>query len=651
MKLARMITSAALCGATLLAASATGETVTKKVLLLNGNPGAALTTGQKILPTSGGSFTVALWLKIVPSKCANRTDDTIFFQATARASVGLRYDKTNAKLRFVRFSAYSDAYGATQNVAIDAPTDEAWHFVAAVYDKTAQELRLYLDDVCTVTTGCKDTITPSTGNFQMGNYIHNSGDRYFGGGFAEYSVWNSALSTEKLSALHWARPSGDDLEGCIAYWPFDENNGGTTARDLSANNYAVTIPTKQSGGVPIYNLTSVDDFPAGFNEGDTRIFIDVDIVYPESEVQVDVTDATMKDGKYLQGSTATFTASAIKAGLVFDRWWGNVPDELVFDESITLTIDDSKRIAPLYRDTTWVYDNKILTDGYWKLNASISGDEVTVSSVKDYIPMASLDFSKPMVDAEGNPCKAVSFSGQVFFGYTSLRDVKLPNSLRYIGCYENQYNINGCFDGCTAITNIAPLLPPTITYLAPEAFADCWSIRGDLVLGGGAADLDCRPSPSWGRGSQFYNTAIDSLTLLKGFRTVSPSMFSTCFNLKRVEIAKGSVTNILSSGFNKCTRVTEFVMPERPELIEATAFNGWTSNQCRFVVHAADPGWAAYMADAANFISWDALDANTRAGYKTKFVGQTKPLGLSLANPKNQWLCNDSNGGMKILFR
>ena len=647
MKLARMITSAALCGATLLAASATAQTKTVLTTLKKAantdkvESAANMTVGK-------GPASYSVFFKIDADKTWDKGSVKYMSKIIGIGTFVIGcYKNTSGTLRLCALCK-PNANNWTSIDVCDAPTDGKWHH--AVFTMAASSVKsavFYLDGESVYTgtpvIGVSESMPASLFVNNIQNKSYQAGA--FGGSLAEASIWNRVLSAEEVLALKAGRPDSTALNnGCLGFWPLEDEPDQTTAADLLGA-HDLTISS-----TAVFNFTTTDDFP-DYAIGDTTIYVPIHRLYPTNLVEVVIgPGASVKDDMFEKDTKVTFIATAKDPSVKFVRWLGDVPSAIAFDNEIELVADMEKTVYPIF-ETPWVYSSKKLSDGYWTLNASISGDEVTVNSVAGCIPAGILDFSKPMVDAEGNPCKVVSFSGQVFFGYTSLRDVKLPNSLRYIGCYENQYNINGCFDGCTAITNMAPLLPSTITYLAPEVFADCWSLRGDLVLGGGAADLDCRPSPSWGRGSQFYNTAIDSLTLLKGFRTVSPSMFSTCFNLKRVEIAKGSVTNILSSGFNKCTKVTEFVMPERPELIEATAFNGWTSNQCRFVVHAADPGWAAYMADAANFISWDALDANTRAGYKTKFVGQTKPLGLSLANPKNQWLCSDSNGGMKILFR
>lgn len=660
MNLARMIANAALCGATLLAASATAQTKTVLTPLKKSAWNASVASSATI-SIGTGPLSYSFFFKIDPDLCWN-TGTFSYNSGNMAKIIGIGpnmvgYFASDTGTNLI-FRYHHNQYNRYNVELCEAPTDGKWHHavmtVSASKDKSCA---FYLDGEAVYTgaqvIGYKDDNQQMSLMVNKGAYESQSGA--FGGSLAEVSVWNRVLTAEDVLALKTGRPDSTALNnGCLAFWPMEEDADTTEVEDILGG-YPLTISSSAT-----HNFVSVDDFPE-YAIGDSTVYVPIHRLYPTNRVTVAIgEDASVKNDMFEKDTTVTFTATAGGESDRFVRWYGDVPEDQAFNSTITIVADQEKTVVP-YFAFDWLYDTtaKKMSDGYWTVGASLTTGttNLKLGSPTESHQLPLLDLTKRIEDGESVSYALTGVAGAAFDSNTILEELWLPDSLEAV---DSNLNVNwsqGAFAACTHLKKVVPFMPTTIAVIGERMFDGCSSLAGDLVLGGGDAECVVRQTTktSSGKtavyGQQFASTKITGVTVKPSVHSLPLSVFNGCSALTNVVFEKGSVTNISNSAFANCTKVTEFVMPERPELIEATAFNGWTSNQCRFVVHAADPGWAAYMADAANFISWDALDANTRAGYKTKFVGQTKPLGLSLANPKNQWLCNDSNGGMKILFR
>ena len=647
------------------AVTAAADTVTRGVLQLNAtlDKNSRSATAKPITAKNTG-YTVALWMKIDDSKCANRTDDIIWSEpSSGGGETAFYYNKTDKKFRMIRYSGYNGA-SADKVFDADAPTDGGWHFVAGVFDRANARFRIYVDDVCSESTAINvNDVTPQT-CFRIGTFDDNSNHKYFGGCMAEMSVWNSALSTEQLQALHWKLPSGDGFTGCIAYWPMDEANHGTNVRDISGGTeYPITLAAIKVGktDTPAHDLTEVDDFPAEFDAGDTRVFLAVNTQYRSDVSDIVVTDATQDDnGKFLKDAPATFTATSKAPGVTFVRWFGDVPEESVSNATVTIMVDEEKTIVPYFTGIDWLYDPtaKTICDGAWTIGVTVSEDRMTLSSKKNAFSIPYVDLAKRVADAEGNEYVIVSLSTEVFCRNKAIEEVVLPETLETTSAWFDQNdNRNATFLECTSLRSVTPLVPASMTVLGEMAFRGCTSLAGEVTLGGGEAELEVRQSSftqvgkTQTHGDQFYNTKITGVTVKNTVHSLPLNVFSGCSALSNVVFEAGSITNIASSAFANCKKVTDFAMPERPEGIADNAFSGWTARQCRFVIHASEPRWAAYLADSANFTPWGELDADTKAAYRAKFGRGRRPMGLSLTLPANQWLVSDQAPGLTVLVR
>ena len=597
---------------------------------------AALTTGQKLAP--GTSFTLTGWVKL--DKAAMTKGYIMGQQGDAQFVYMLYYDGTTDEIVFARRSG---GWGYSENhyTRAPAPGSDEWHFYTAIWDSSSMTRRLYIDGVLKAEDEGTGTTTPNV-NFTM---VYSGYAGYFRGGLAEVGLWNKALTTDEIMDAMWNRPEGDELADCIAYWPMDEGNAGTTARDIAANGRTLTIPDANKA-----KLEGTTDF-VDFNAGDSRITYDVILVYPTNGVTVAVSGTEMVGRKFVEGSEATFAASTT-TGKTFLRWYGDVDEKDAYNTTLTIVVDSTKALAPVYA-FDWLYDAKAktITDGYWVLNVTVSGTELTVSginaaSAKDASNLnfvTLLDLRKGVADADGTVYDIVALGPGSFSGVSTLQEVRVPDTLRTIG---GTWWDNGAFYNCTALTNVTPFLPPTVNYIGICAFSGASRLTGDLVLG----DKDGEFTLPWANTSlaYFQNTAIRSVTTKENVRWIRSQMFNGCSQLESV-ILEGNVTNIEANAFADCSAIKTFSLVHRPETWPG--YQGSVAYQSMFKIDPGDEGWAAYMADPANFTAWVDLSSADKAKFRTAFPGVRKPLGLSLAVPAKQWLWSVKEPGLAILVR
>ena len=646
----------AACGVVLLVGSTTAQTKTVLTTVKKSAYTDSVKTASSVAMTASKPYSFTAFFKLDSSLLWG---GSVIGKIIGDGATMLGIVTSDGVAKLV-FRCHYNQYNYTQETLCDAPTDGAWHH-AAVTVASANSCIFYLDGEAVHTGTAKIGYAENSPVTLFVNMDKSWNSGGFGGSLAEVSMWNRVLSPEEVLAMKAGRPDSTALNnGCLGFWPMEDEPDQTTAADL------LGVRDLTISSTAVFNFTTTDDFPE-YAIGDSTVYVPVNRLYPTNRVTVAIGEgASVKNDMFEKDKEVTFTATAGEESGRFVRWYGDVPEDQAYNPTVTIVADQEKTIVP-YFAFDWVYDKtaRTIDDGYWTIRIPATSGGAT--NLKLGMPVSShslplVDLTKPIVDAEETEYSLVGIymkdsSEYAFMGNSVIRELRLPATLTSVDATINVNWDRGAFMNCVNLKKVTPFIGDSLTSVGEHLFYGCYSLEGELVLGSGASEcvlLGRRVYQSEkfsDNGQHFANTKITGVTTKANIHVLPYGVFSGCSALTNVVFAKGSITNIAQSAFSGCTKVTEFVMPERPEIVDETAFSGWTSNQCRFVVHAADPGWAAYMADAANFISWDALDANTRAGYKTKFAGQTKPLGLSLANPKNQWLCNDSNGGMKILFR
>ncbi|MFE1291738.1 LamG-like jellyroll fold domain-containing protein [Streptomyces sp. NPDC058751] len=222
------------------AGSSNGMTLTKASWNPQARLGSGLhTDGNTSAATSGpvvdtaGSFSVSAWAKL------DRRDATATVATQAGSKVGafqLYYSSAADRWIFNRYGA---------DVATDTPVIVraqstrpgvigAWTHLLAVYDRDAQQLKLYVNGRLEATTAYT-TPWASNGAFEVGRFRGTGGpSSYFFGDLDQVQAWNRVVFPDEL----WAQTNmenpdtGHPQAALLAKWAMDESTG-STAKDSS----------------------------------------------------------------------------------------------------------------------------------------------------------------------------------------------------------------------------------------------------------------------------------------------------------------------------------------------------------------------------------------------------------------------------------
>jgi hypothetical protein len=121
-----------------------------------------------------------------------------------------------------------------------APSDNEWHHIAFIWEKTSGTITLYIDGVAQSTTGSftQSIGTPSQ-NLNIGRNEKHS--NYFNGSITEVRIYDGALTANEIKSLY---------SSLIAYYPF---NGNANDESDNGNNGTVNGATLTTGVSEIAN--------------------------------------------------------------------------------------------------------------------------------------------------------------------------------------------------------------------------------------------------------------------------------------------------------------------------------------------------------------------------------------------------------------
>ncbi len=215
----------------------------------------------------------------------------------------------------------------------------------------------------------------------------------------------------------------------------------------------------------------------------------------------------------------------------------------------------------------WTYNAsaKTLTESVtegtaWVLNLTVSGNEATVKSVKTVGTTNYLDLASA---AESDSPPIVALADSAFNAKTTLISITLPDTLRSIGQYA--------FYKCTALTNVTPFLPASVTSIGIRAFYNT-GIKTPLVLSNpGLTSL-----PGSGEGV-FAASKIPSADLSRsGLASIGQAAFYRCAQLGSVSFPD-TLQSIGEYAFFECTSLTN-VAPFLPASVSYLGPRAFTSS-------------------------------------------------------------------------
>ena len=153
-----------------------------------------------------------------------------------------------------------------------------------------------------------------------------------------------------------------------------------------------------------------------------------------------------------------------------------------------------------------------------------------------------------------NGKEVTAIGALAFRGYTALKTIALPDSIKTIG--------DSAFFGCTGLTSIT--LPDGVTSIGVSAFKNCSGLT-EMVVPSSVTSIGA---------SAFYGcSALENVTLPKGLTAIGSATFYGCSALTGVVIPEG-VSIVGASAFYGCTRLQWVVIPESVQSIGYMAFFG-----------------------------------------------------------------------------
>ncbi|MFB9394162.1 LamG domain-containing protein [Streptomyces coeruleoprunus] len=204
-------------------------------LRLNGASSYAATPGPVVDTTN--SFSVAAWTKLgsraQSSTVANQN-------GTQTGAFQLYYSSIDDRWVFARDSG--DGASSVRAVSTRPGVIGAWTHLLAVYDRDAQQIRLYVNGHLEATTAYT-TPWAATGPFEIGRMQQPSGpSSYFKGDLDHVQAWNRVVFPDELHAqANMENPeTGYPQAALLAHWTLD-NASATTAPDDSGRGSTLTL--------------------------------------------------------------------------------------------------------------------------------------------------------------------------------------------------------------------------------------------------------------------------------------------------------------------------------------------------------------------------------------------------------------------------
>lgn len=131
----------------------------------------------------------------------------------------------------LRFELQNTAAGVKKIIDNTPPGDDAWHHVAATWDKTTGVMAVYIDGIQAPNTG---TFTESIGtpirNLTLGGNPTRS--RYLTGCMADVRIFDTARTATDIAAHMHHRLSGDE-DGLVRYYKLDTVDTSSAARNVA----------------------------------------------------------------------------------------------------------------------------------------------------------------------------------------------------------------------------------------------------------------------------------------------------------------------------------------------------------------------------------------------------------------------------------
>lgn len=237
-------------------------------------------------------MTVMFWVKwSIDPATGNKWANMVTINSTSQADRGqfwLQHNSNNTKFEFALATLGSNnQFSRNMIYSNTTPIAETWYHIAAVYN--GSKMMIYVNGILENTQNKSGNIYPLQSDYILTMAAWANSNNYYraiNGQLDEVSIWNQALSAERINEIMNNLLLGTE-DGLVAYYRFDENTG-TSVRDLTGNGYNGTN-TSLNGGQP-----------ASYTNSTAPIFgiLPVELLYfsaEESKNNVELTWATASE--------------------------------------------------------------------------------------------------------------------------------------------------------------------------------------------------------------------------------------------------------------------------------------------------------------------------------------------------------------------
>jgi hypothetical protein len=218
---------------------------------LNGTSQYLKSTATVTAPASAYSYHFWFRTDHVPTITADATGRRTAFGLN---SVGFDYDAgiiwDHEDSGFYRTAYHKESGGSYKVAQLSAnPSANTWHALTVTYNGT--DLNYYVDGALGGTVAAAAAVATPNPTIFLGAYRPGAEANYMNGQFAEFALWNVALSAGEIAALYAGMaPIGVRMSGLVAYWPL--------LRDVVSLSGAAITTTNQGTAYTSPRLLMVD---------------------------------------------------------------------------------------------------------------------------------------------------------------------------------------------------------------------------------------------------------------------------------------------------------------------------------------------------------------------------------------------------------
>ena len=231
-----------------------------------------------------------------------------------------------------------------------------------------------------------------------------------------------------------------------------------------------------------------------------------------------------------------------KANFIFEKNSSGAGYSVIYRKGKTALYYVNPSITELTIPATVQELNASMFSGFTKLRKVTFGEGIRLTE----IPAKCFSGCSALTEIS-LPQTVTGIGSEAFSGCSALKKIGLSSSLKTIGY--------SAFSGCKVLAN--PVLPEGLLEIGKTAFEGCGKIT-ELTLPQSLTGLGMRA---------FKGTAIEEIILPPKVTALDLNQFADCHSIKHIEV-QGEVTEIPSGAFFPCSSLESVILPKSVKKIQ-----------------------------------------------------------------------------------